>query len=295
MPFTLATFNVKDYFDSPRNAPVLAEKAAEIARHVTRADADVVALQEIGSEALVRAMLVHVPFGVKYTVIFGGADHRGIGNALLSRLPIVESETVVCPNLPFPVFRVGDPAPFPGRLFLRRPVVRMSVDTLGMRVSVFSTHWKSKLPKPEEDPNGVEKRWEGGSGRAEADLRSLLSRGAEALFVRRLVERFAVEGEVVVAGDLNDTIDSIPVKIVRGVGEAHELYPAAEKAPPEARVSTLHRGMKEQIDHVLATASLHERLTRSEFFNDALRDHPFDPDASPTTDSDHAMLVAVYG
>lgn len=300
MPYTLsvsltvATFNVKDYFDSPRNAPVLAEKAREIARHVTRAEADVVALQEVGSEALLAAMLAHVPFGASYKVFFGGADRRGIGNAILSRRPVVESEIHAAADVPFPVFRVGDPQPFAGRLPLRRPIVRVTIEALDARIHLFSTHWKSKLPKPEEDASGVDLRWEGGIGRAEADLRSLISRGAEALFARRLVERFAQLGEVFVLGDLNDTIDSIPVRILRGEGQPSALFPASEKAPLEKRVSTLHRSSPEQIDHVLATSAIHDRLSSVDFYAEALRDHPFGPDAEPTIDSDHAMVVASY-
>ncbi len=292
--FTIATFNVKDYFDSPYNEPVLAEKAKEIAQHVTRAEADLVAIQEVGSEALLRAMLAHVPFGASYTVHFGGADRRGIGNAILSRLPVVESEAFSEEDLAFPVFRKGDPPPFPGRLPLRRPVVRVAVDALDTRIHVFSTHWKSKLPKPEEDEAGVDIRWEGGVGRAEADLRSLVSRGAEALYVRRLVERFAAFGEVALLGDLNDTIDSIPVRIVRAEGQPVPLLAATDLAPPEDRVSTLHRASPEQIDHVLATEGLHRRLVSVRFFNEGLRDHPFGPDSAPTIDSDHAMVVATY-
>jgi len=293
----IGTFNVKDYFDSPRNAPVLPSKAREIAKHLTRAQADVVALQEVGSEELVRDALAHVPFGASYTVFFGGADRRGIGNAIVSRLPVEEVEHHTEESLPFPVFREGDPEPFPGRLRLRRPVVRVRLAALGHTLHVLTTHWKSKLPKPLENALGEEQRWEGGVGRAEADLRSLVSRGAEALFVRRLVERHTAGGaEAIVLGDLNDTEDSIPVRILRAEGQPGELFPAADRAPRPARVTTLHRGVPEQIDHLLATRAVHEKLYEVRFFNEALRDHPFDPsaDAEPTVDSDHAMVVAEY-
>ncbi len=293
----IATFNVKDYFDSPRNAPVLPSKAREIAKHLVRANADVVAMQEVGSEALVRDVLAHVPFGASYTVCFGGTDKRGIGNVILSRLPVEEVEHHTEENLPFPVFREGDPEPFPGRLRLRRPVVRVRISALGRTIHVLTAHWKSKLPKRLEDSLGEEVRWEGGVGKAEAELRSLVSRGAEALYMRRLVERHAVgNAEIVVLGDLNDTDSSIPVRIVRGEGTPGELFSAAGKTPAAARVSTLHRGIPEQIDHVLASGALHAMLYEVRFFNEGLRDHPFDPDveSDPTIDSDHAMVVAEY-
>lgn len=297
MALTLATFNVKDFFDSPQNRSVLAQKTEEIAAHLTRSDADVVALQEVGSEELLAGVLAAMPKGRDYRIVFGGADRRGIGNAIVSRIPIRESRVHASESLDFPVFRRGDPQPFVGRLPLRRPVVHVTFEAFGGPVHALSTHWKSKLPKPEEDESGNDVRiegWGGGAGRAEADLRSLISRGAEALFVRRLVEALAESGEVVLLGDLNDTFESIPVRIVRASGLTHELFGAAQILPPEARVSTLHRGTPEQIDHVLATAGLHARLVSARFQNEQLRDHPFSPDEAPTVDSDHALLVARY-
>ncbi len=297
MALTLATFNVKDFFDAPQNRPVLPQKTEEIAAHLTRADADVVALQEVGSEELLQGVLAAMPNGRDYRIVFGGADRRGIGNAIVSRIPIREARVHASESLEFPVFRRGDPPPFAGRLPLRRPVVHVTFEAFGGLVHALSTHWKSKLPKPEEDESGNDVRiegWGGGAGRAEADLRSLISRGAEALYVRRLVESLAESGEVVLLGDLNDTFESIPVRIVRAAGLTHELFGAAQILPLEARVSTLHRGTPEQIDHVLATAGLHARLVSAHFQNEQLRDHPFSPDEAPTVDSDHALLVARY-
>ena len=40
MALTLATFNVKDFFDSPQNRPVLAQKTEEIAAQLTRDNPD---------------------------------------------------------------------------------------------------------------------------------------------------------------------------------------------------------------------------------------------------------------
>ncbi|HRG95890.1 MAG TPA: endonuclease/exonuclease/phosphatase family protein [Polyangiaceae bacterium] len=294
MTLTLATFNVKDYFESPRNLPVLAAKAEEIAAQLTRADADVIALQEVGSEPLLRDVLARMP-GASYEIVFGGADRRGIGNAILARVPLLERDVLRAEALPFPVFRRGDAAPFAGRLPLRRAVVRVALRALGLPIHVFCTHWKSKLPKAEEDEAGAELAWTTGRERAEADLRSLVSRSAEALFVRAAVERSAAAGaEVVLMGDLNDTLDSVPVRIVLGSGVEPALHAAASRAPASARVSTLHRGEPEQIDHILHTQRLQARLTSVAFFNEGLRDHPFG-EAEPTIDSDHALVCARYG
>ncbi len=293
---TLATFNVKDLFEGGGRAPVLPAKLEEIALQLQRADADVIGLEEVGSESLVRQVLDRMPCGEDYRVVFGIPDRRGIANALASRLPVLEQERITKESLPFPRFVQGDPEPFPGRLPLRRAVVRVKVTLGSHHLHVLCTHWKSKLPKRLELASGGDVPWDGALGRGEAELRSLVSRGAEALFLRGVIDRLAASGdEVALVGDLNDTADSLPVRIVRGEGMPHALHPCAELVPHERRISTLHRGSPEQIDHILVTERLHERLTGAGFFNEALRDHgPFDPGAPPTIDSDHALLWARF-
>ena len=139
-------------------------------------------------------------------------------------------------------------------------------------------------------------------GYAEAQLRSLVLRSAEALFVRGLVDGLLTDGhdKLVVLGDFNDTLDSLPVQIVRGTGRdldpALVLEPAAARVPEERRFSTRHGSRPQLIDHVLLSPALAARLQACEIFNEALRDHgPYDPDAPPATDSDHAAVLATFG
>ena len=79
-----------------------------------------------------------------------------------------------------------------------------------------------------------------GRARAEGDLRSLAWRAAEALFVRDLVDAaHAREARVVVAGDLNDVAESVPVRAVRG----EDLVACGQAVPRERRFSILHHGV----------------------------------------------------
>jgi endonuclease/exonuclease/phosphatase family metal-dependent hydrolase len=303
MGLTLATFNVKDLLE-----PRVEAKLDWIARVLTSCDADVVGLQEVGPPELLAAVLDRVPARGGYgEPVVGTADARGIRCALLSRLRVLEARVHTAEALPFPVFRAGDPPPFGVRIPLRRGVVHARVDAPGMGpLDVLVVHFKSSRPVPARDATGRELPASSAHARAEASLRSLAWRAAEALHVRGLVDAVltaqGADARVAVAGDLNDVPDSPVLRVVRSDG-AGELLDCAVRVAPEARFSTLHDGRRTQIDHVLASASLYARLQAARFLNADLREHEPVADARPggppppppTIDSDHAPLVTSFG
>lgn len=298
---TLATFNVKDLFGDPAAAQGTSGapegKLDEIAAQLRRADADVFALQEVASKAALQEILRRLPKGAEYNYLsLALPDPRGIRSAIVSRLPFVMETVHTAEELPFPVFREGDPAPYPRRIPLRRgvPHVRVDVPQIGV-VDVLTVHFKSKLPCDLVLPDGTKKAPATELERAEGVVRSLILRAAEALYVRGLCDAaLAVTPNVALMGDLNDTIDSVPLSIVCGRAEG-ALHPCAEIIPKEARFSILHDGRKQQVDHILVSSLLRERLDLATFQNEALRDHgPFVPGVPPTVDSDHALLVTRF-
>ena len=299
MPFSLATYNVLDLFDAPAvlTREHLDAKLAHLARILEHAGADVVGLQEVGSAEVVRELTARVPALGYGEPILGTADARGIRCAILSRLPVLASRVHTAEALPFPIFVAGDPQPFGTRIPLRRGIVAAQIDAgpLGP-VDLLVAHFKSKRGLPLKDPTGeippVPPR-----DFAEAQLRTLVWRGAEALFVRSLADDL-FEGSpsrnVIVAGDLNDHPGSTVLRIVSGGGPLM-LLPCADLIPEPARFSILHRGQRQQIDHILASRPLRERLQSARFLNDGLRDHgDLDDDAPPPADSDHAPLVVSF-
>lgn len=296
----IATFNVKDFF-LPRvqgEAGVVEEKLANVARHLRRADADVVALQEIGDEELltrlVRSELRDLGYGAP---VLGNADRRGIRCVVLSRLPVLWSQVHAPATLPFPVFVEGDPPPFAARLPMRRGVVHVRVESALGEIDLFAVHFKSNLGVPLRGPNGEPKEAVTARERGEASLRSLVSRAAEALYVRGLVDEVVAKSPdhgACVLGDLNDTADSLPVRILCGVGPAGpgSLRRAADLAPEASRFSCYHAGGKTLIDHVLLGERLHRAVTGVHFYNEELRDHGPHVEPVPlTADSDHALCV----
>ena len=297
MPLRVATFNVKDLLDRQRlpSPPThLESKLAWTADKIAAVDADVLALQEVGSRAIVDELLSRVPRGYA-DVVMGTVDKRGIGNALASRRPLRASTVHTAAALEFPALRDGDPAPFDGRIPLRRGVVHARVDggELG-DVDVLVAHFKSRRPVGLRNAAGDEIEPQGGHARAEAMLRSLVQRAAEALFVRGLVDARLAEdpsAHVAVTGDLNDIAESSTLEVLRAEGEAHELFSCALLVPQELRYSVLHGGERAQIDHLLATKELFARAKAARFFHEGLREHG---DEEWTIDSDHAPFAVDF-
>jgi endonuclease/exonuclease/phosphatase family metal-dependent hydrolase len=301
MPLTLASFNVKDMFDAtdPVSRGHLDAKLAAIGAVLARADADVVALQEVGSADVLRELCARFPGGEKYAVpIVGTADARGIRNAVLARVPVLHAEVKTADHLSFPTFAVGDPSPFGARIPLRRGVVHVAIDGGGLgRVDVLVAHFKSNRAVPLRDAAGEAIAPITSREYAEGNLRSLVWRASEALFVRGVVDGLLAESpsrHVLVAGDLNDHSGSQVVRTVTG-GGPDALVRCAEIIPESERFSILRYGARQQIDHVLATQGLRARLKSARFLNEELRDHSaFTDDMPPSPDSDHAALVVSF-
>lgn len=305
---SLATFNLKDFFEPLAEEPqdLFEERLSVLGSLVARADADVIAFQEVGSaEALVRLFAKVGHAGYLHPFV-GSADRRGIRNAVVSRIAVERAEVHVATELPFPTFAAGDAPPYPGRLPLRRGIVEIRIEPPGFgAVHVFGCHLKSRRAVPLADDAGYPVAAATIRERGEAELRSLVQRAAEALYVRRLVdERLAADADAQIAilGDLNDQPDSLPVRIIRGVagGAAANgqgvLYGCEELVDASRRFSVLHGGLRQQIDHVLVSERLRAKAVAAEFLNESLREHvSFADDGPKTVDSDHAPFVVRFG
>jgi hypothetical protein len=110
--FRIATFNVRDLFDDvaphvigqldrdgfsawaqKRARTLYARKLDAIAAMVLRADADVIAFQEVEGAHVLDALRAHLPSGGGYLpAVAGNADARGIACGILSRFPITSVE-----------------------------------------------------------------------------------------------------------------------------------------------------------------------------------------------------------
>lgn len=306
MALRLATFNLKDFFLPRRagEAAVVEAKVANVAANLRRANADVVALQEVGSPELVQRLVERELADLGYRApVVGTEDRRGIGNAILSRLPLLAWHVHTAEALPFPTFVEGDPDPFPGRIPLRRGVVHVRVDAgygIG-EVDVLTAHFKSGRPAPRKTKDGAKVPDETARDLAESAVRSVVLRAAEALFVRWLVDdvlRARPDGAVCVMGDLNDTAGSLPLRLVMGEAPLGrlQLRSCTEDVAAERRFSCYHGGGAILIDHVLVSDRLFRARKEVTIFNEALRYHgPFVEGAEELCeDSDHALVTALF-
>ncbi|MCL2726002.1 MAG: endonuclease/exonuclease/phosphatase family protein [Polyangiaceae bacterium] len=305
MGLRIATYNLKDFFlpRTPGEQGVVEAKIANVAAELLRARADVVALQEVGApellDRLVAKELVSLSYGAP---IMGTRDKRGIGCAILARVPVLWSQVHTRPWLPFPTLCEGDPEPFAHRIPLRRGIVHVRVESpeLG-EVDVITAHFKSSLGSPLKTADGREIKDDSPRANGEAAVRSLVQRAAEALLVRGLVDdvlRDLPDHAICVLGDLNDGADSMPVRIVRGerVLESGHLRACAELLSEDRRFSCFHAGKPILIDHVLASERLFRQVRAFDIQNDKLRYHgPHVDDPPLTEDSDHALCVAEFG
>jgi endonuclease/exonuclease/phosphatase family metal-dependent hydrolase len=299
---SIATYNLLDLFDPEAGVEDAARnferKLDFLAAKLRKLDSDVVGLQEVGSEEALRRLVERT--AMPYVRILGTPDKRGIRCALLSRLPIVSADIHTADELPFPVFVEGDAPPFRDRLPLRRGLVHVQVQVpgLGRPVHVLVVHFKSGRGSPIKNAAGDVIEPLTAHAAMEGVVRSLISRAAEALFVRKLVDDLCAlepEAAVAVVGDFNDVYGSIVLRVVKAFGPT-ELFDAAGAIPRESRHTLVHFGVPRAIDHVLVTAPLFARLTSAEVLNEDLRDHDTLRKEGATLfhDSDHAPLVTRF-
>ena len=164
----------------------------------------------------------------------------------------------------------------------------------------MTMHFKSNLPVGFRMADGRERPDTSPAERAESALRSLIQRAAEAVYVRSLVDgvfKSSPDHAVCVLGDLNDVLDSLPVRFLRGLGERAKdrLASCAEILPVAERYSCFHGNDRTQIDHILVSERLFRAVQNFEIYNEALRFHGTHREPiAPTEDSDHALCVAEF-
>ena len=194
--FRVATYNLNNYLEAPSGTrPVKsAASKAKIREGLRLVQADVVALQEMGSTnglLELRDSLKADGLDYPYWELVRGFD-TNIHVAVLSRYPIVARRPHT--NDAF-------------LLFGRRFEVSRGFAVVDIRVNphyeftLFTAHLKSKVPSPKAD---------------EAELRE-----QEALLLReKIAARLAADPQanVIVLGDFNDTKDTKPIRALIGRG-----------------------------------------------------------------------------
>ncbi|MCS6884139.1 MAG: endonuclease/exonuclease/phosphatase family protein [Acidobacteriota bacterium] len=248
-PIIIATWNVKDFFDSvddplkedtiyPPEAVSL--KIRSIATVIKAIDPDVLALQEVENLDLLKRLNSEGGLNYSEAVLVEGNDPRGIDVALLSRLKVTEVRSHKDDDLP-------DLPGIPIDYRFSRDCLEVHLEApSGLKFIALVNHFVSKAQGAEI---------------------TLPRREAQAIRVRKIVEELQAanpEVKIVVLGDLNDTPDSSPIKkLTKGKPKDSRLYDATSVLPPQERYSFVFRGVGELIDYALFNRSFKPLIDNS--------------------------------
>jgi predicted extracellular nuclease len=305
-----ATFNVcnlapagMQFYDNlpPFTPDEYEAKVNWIAQQLDRLDADVIAFQEIFSQAALKDVLSR-------TQHYRQAHHLGIDPdpnvrltpsvALVSRLPLAAPANSV-KNLPRNLSVAIPDVQEPFNTFTRAVLHAQVVAPTGFTIHVLVTHLKSKRPdyrngEQEDDPSQL----------GIASLRSLIRRGTEALGLRYLVLDLMQNqrAPIVVMGDFNDVVASVTTQLVMGVGghtnlelhdrlfDSYHMLPC-KRSSRDVAYTHVHDGLYDTVDHILVSEEFNPE---SEHAVGAvqeviyLNDHVLMP---PPQASDHGVVV----
>lgn len=307
----LATFNVcnlalpgmKYYEDQEPYTPAEYEaKTSWIAQRLDQLDADVIAFQEIFSQAALKHVLAK-------TEKYQQAHHFGFdaeplstpkpGLALVSRLDPVGSairHTVLPHNM-----SIALPGLEPALTAFTRPVLHVELALSPQRpLHVYVCHLKSKRPDYRSDPSECDSYQRG-----IATLRSLIRRSADALGLRSLISDQISESHapVVVMGDFNDIASAVSTQLVMGSGQdskngwserLFDSYRIQSCRDPMRDVgyTHVHEACYETVDHILVSEQFNPQsdaaigeVVEVSYVNDHLALRP--PEAS-----DHGLVLA---
>jgi len=272
-----ATFNVcnlsqpgaKLYDNLPPLTP--AEYQAKVrwtAQQLDQLDADVVGLQEIFSLAALRDVLTHSQRYREATLAgFDAAPDPATGAArLVPQVALISRLPLAAPAAEYRAFPDGVALPAGSRdadRFARAPLHAQVLLPDRRIVDVIVVHLKSKRPDYSSGDDYADPMQY-----AQANLRSLIRRGTEAVALRALLSLLesSARRPRVVLGDFNDTADAVTTAIVMGSGAAglpgEELsgrmfdcnqIQLGRDALRQVGYTNIHEGHHMTIDHVLVS------------------------------------------
>jgi endonuclease/exonuclease/phosphatase family metal-dependent hydrolase len=317
------SWNVQNLFaagtaDGPPTQAAFDAKLASLAAVIDAQRPDVLALQEVGPPEVLQQLQQRLTHQLPHRELSAHPDPRGIRVAVCSHLPMQNPVQLH----PFPAgmapVQVGDAPADPSgppatQEHMGRGALQITVTVNGQDVTVLTTHLKSKLLT---FPGGrFQPRDEG--ERARFGAYALGLRAAEAVTLRAHLSQVlggqGISRAVVVAGDLNDTLDAATTQLLQGPpgseletpgfarpdqGDGQRLWNLALRIPEAQRFTRKFRGRNELIDHILASKALMDPLptvTTAVAGPGQLRSITEDPrEERGKPGSDHAAVVATF-
>lgn len=258
--FSVASYNLEFYFEQPvleLNASAKsAESKSKIRETLRSLNADVVALQEMGTPAALaelQASLHKEGVDYKYKAIMAGPD-QALHLAFLSKFPIVRQHRFTNEN-----YLLRGKRHQVARGFFAIEVAPSE----GRNFTILNNHFKSKRQVFEADDSEMR----------EQEATQLQARVEKLLHPSRR--------NLIVVGDLNDGIESKTLRIIqgRGANALHDVRPTerngdtgfrrSESDNPRSVAWTHYFGRDEtysRIDYILVPKELLEKLDRTETY-----------------------------
>ena len=265
---TVASLNVLNLFDDQddpyhgdeKTGTKLRKDLILLAESIRQVDADILVLQEVENrgylELFNRALLADL--GYQHVVLTEGNDRRGIDVAILSRLPV--GPVISYRHLRFPDTNGKEMS------FSRDLLHAHIMPDKGPLLHVLAVHFKSQY----------------GGKKADA------IRTGEAQAVRGVLDdilKSDPKAHILLCGDFNDTIDSVPLQTILGDGKK-EMTSFFSDVPEKERVTYNKEPYRSMIDFIFASPAMAKQYEKGSY--------EILPGAPSQTGSDHNAVIARF-
>lgn len=297
----IATYNVEFLFDEGKHEhsgqmwdyspESVAEKVKNLGAKLAEANADVLLLQEVGSQSAVQKVID--TSGIPYKCFFAEADRYGVCNAVLYRVPAKHVSSIPT-NGSLPTFgEVADN--ITQNIPSRRGFAYITVEFNGATLHIIGLHLKANFltdSKGEGFISPPASQMEAADGL----IRSEFFRLSQAKKLRQIVDEILKDdptAQVLLAGDFNcNDTDSVR-KIIAGAMPDTDsaLVSALENIPTADRFTRVSKkGIKYSIDDILISSNLKSHIKDVRILNEDLSSHKNIPPTFSSTESDHALI-----
>lgn len=319
----LATFNIES-FGSDRFDPAgLRPRIDALRPRIEELDADILCLQEVNAQKVKGASqrqflaLDLLLSGTRYETYHRAASERAPGKGpgdkhnlvILSRYPITAQESLFQQRAHAPLWQPSTAMPGydePQHVTFERPILRSEIDVGGLKpLHLFVVHLRAPIAAMIRGGKTEERTWKTTSVWAEGYLLSVLKQTAQALELRLAVEALFDRDEkarIILTGDFNATGETGTLRLLRADPDdtaspdwAHRrLFQLDASLPLPERQTVIHRGKGQALDHILASATMTDRVVDVHVFNDGLPDEVFEAEDDTYSGSFHAAMRAQF-
>lgn len=300
----IATFNVEFLFDEGEHRhsgkswsyspEYVAARIDHLAKQISDIDADVLFLQEVASESVLKRIIQKT--GKNYLCFLAQPDNRNVGNAVIYKSSDCKVESVPAIT-DFPVMVEGDVDSIGPRLHSRRAFVHLTAEYNGKLLHLFGLHLNSRFfihlqSKKDRTPLPIETQMDAADGL----IRSEIFRSIQAKKMRQVIDHIFSEdkdAQIVVMGDFNSIERDTPFRIIQGEFSTKEdaLLSPASNIPSEKKYSFIGEHGKKLIDFILISKNLESSVKSIKVLNENLTFHSNKPPAPTFIESDHAPVV----